>query len=49
MQAAKSIVERITAQAILPMLTMGVSGAILTALLELWQDWRGLAAASVQK
>lgn len=40
MQLARSIVERITAQTIIPMITLGVSGAIAAAMMELVQSWR---------
>ena len=35
MQVARSMFERITAQAILPMMTLGISGAIAAAVMEL--------------
>ncbi len=40
MQLARSIFERITAQAILPMTTLGVSGAIAAAVMELFRSYR---------
>ena len=40
MQLAKSIVERITAQTIMPMVTLGFSGAIAAAIMELLNTWR---------
>ena len=40
MQVARSIVERITAQAILPMMTLGISGAIAAAVMELLRGCR---------
>lgn len=40
MQMARAILERITAQAIMPLVTMGVSGAVLAASMELLQSWR---------
>jgi hypothetical protein len=40
MQFARSIFERITAQAILPMVTLGVSGAIAATMMELLQSCR---------
>lgn len=40
MQLAKSIIERVTAQAILPMITLGISGAIAVAVVELLSDFR---------
>jgi hypothetical protein len=39
MQLARSIFERITAQAILPMTTLGVSGAIAVAVMELLRSF----------
>ena len=39
MQLARSILERITAQAIIPLMNLGVSGAIAITLLELYRDW----------
>ncbi len=49
MQAARSIVERLTAQAILPMLTVGVSGAIAAALLQFVEDARSLRVSAAQR
>lgn len=40
MQLARSMFERITAQAILPMTTLGVSGAIAVAVMELLRSFR---------
>lgn len=40
MQVARNMIERITAQAILPMMTLGVSGAIAAAAMELFLSWR---------
>lgn len=40
MQLARSIFERVTVQTIIPMVTLGVSGAIATALMELLREWR---------
>ena len=40
MQLARSILERITAQAIIPMVTLGVSAALASALMELVRGWR---------
>ena len=39
MQVARSIFERITAQAILPMMTLGISGAIAAAVMELLRSY----------
>jgi hypothetical protein len=39
MQFARSIFDRTIAQTIIPMVTMGVSGAIAAALMELLRDW----------
>jgi hypothetical protein len=44
MQFARSIFERITAQAILPMVTLGVSGAIAATMMDLLQTWRNQRA-----
>jgi hypothetical protein len=40
MQLARSIIERITAQAIIPMITLGISGAIAATMMDLLQTWR---------
>jgi hypothetical protein len=40
MQFARTMIERVTAQAIIPMINLGVSGAIAVAMLELVRDWR---------
>lgn len=40
MQAVRSIFERITAEAIIPMVNLGLSGAIAAALLQLYRDWQ---------
>jgi hypothetical protein len=40
MQLARTIFERITAQTIIPMVTLGVSGAIAAAVMELLRGWR---------
>jgi hypothetical protein len=52
MQLARSMFERITAQAILPMTTLGVSGAIAVAVMELlrsFREQRVLAAARLHR
>ena len=52
MQFARSIFERITAQAILPMTTLGVSGAIAAAVMELlcsFRDEHPLAPATLRR
>jgi hypothetical protein len=40
MQFARTILDRITAQTIIPMINLGVSGAIAMTILELLRDWR---------
>jgi hypothetical protein len=40
MQLARSILERITAQAIIPMVTLGTSAAIASMVMELLRSWR---------
>lgn len=40
MQLARSLFERVTSQTILPMVTLGFSGAIATAMVELFNSWR---------
>ncbi len=40
MQLARSMFERITAQTIMPMVTLGFSGAVAAALMELLRSWR---------
>lgn len=40
MQLARSIVERITAQAIIPMVTLGISAAVAVTVMGLVQTWR---------
>ncbi len=46
MQLARSIVERITAQTIMPMVTLGFSGAVAAALMELIGNWRAQLATA---
>ncbi len=40
MQFARTMLERITAHAIIPMINLGLSGAIAIAMMELMRDWR---------
>jgi hypothetical protein len=40
MQFARTMFECITAQAIIPMINLGLSGAIAMAMMELARDWR---------
>jgi len=40
MQAVRSIVERITAAVLQPLITLGVSAAVATAIMELLRDAR---------
>jgi hypothetical protein len=49
MQLARSIVERITAQTIMPMVTMGFGAAIAAAMMELLQTWRAEFAPVKQR
>jgi hypothetical protein len=49
MQLARSIFERITAQAIIPMVTLGVSAAIASAMMELLRNLREERAPVVER
>jgi hypothetical protein len=49
MQFARSIFERVTTQAIIPMVTLGVSAAIATMMLELVYSWRETKAFVAQR
>jgi len=40
MQLARSMIERITAQTIIPMVTLGFSGAMFAAVMEVFRRWR---------
>jgi hypothetical protein len=49
MQLARSIIERITAQAIIPMVTLGLSAAIASAMMELLRNLREERAPIVER
>lgn len=49
MQFARTMVERVTAQAIIPLINLGVSAAIATIMMELVNSWREARVPALNK